>query len=186
MTDRSIYNLARSLSGPLPGADEPAAAGPGRADAAILLVDDKADLLDSLARLVAEHGYQPDIAHGGRRALEMLTERRYDVMLLDLVMPEVSGQEVLERAAADGLCGKIIVVSGDPSFSGVKQALRCGAFDFVKKPYEGVELIATLESALQRCRQEAAAAAAERRLELRVAAPVHGQKLPGPGLSARP
>lgn len=165
VTDRSIYNLARALSGPLPADDEPLAAGPGRADAAILLVEDDADLLDSLAALVAGHGYRPDTALGGRQALEMLAGRRYDVMLLDLVMPDVSGQEVLERAATGNLCGKVIVVSGDPSFAGVKHALRCGAFDFVKKPYEGVELIATLESALQRCRQEAEAAAAERRIE---------------------
>jgi len=61
---------------------------------------------------------------------------------------------VLEYAAAQHLGCKIIVVSGDSSFSGVKHALHCGAFDFVKKPYEAGELIATMETALKQSQLE--------------------------------
>jgi diguanylate cyclase len=125
------------------------------AEAAILLVDDKPELLDSLQQLVSLHGYRPDKALGGEQALAMLRSRDYDVVLLDLIMPGVSGHDVLDHAAREGLSCKIIVVSGDSSFSGVKHALHCGAFDFVKKPYEARELIATMENALKERGQEA-------------------------------
>ncbi|MEZ5558852.1 MAG: EAL domain-containing protein [Pseudomonadales bacterium] len=118
-------------------------------DAAVLLVDDKPELLNSLHQLVSLHGYQPDKALGGQEALEALGRRPYDVVLLDLIMPGVSGHDVLDFAARQGLEAKIIVVSGDSSFSGVKHALHCGAFDFIKKPYEAGELISTMETALR-------------------------------------
>jgi diguanylate cyclase (GGDEF)-like protein/PAS domain S-box-containing protein len=133
--------------------------------AAILLVDDKAELLSSLHQLVSLHGYRPDQALGGAQAIDRLRERAYDVVLLDLIMPGVSGHDVLEFAARERLACKIIVVSGDASFSGVKHALHCGAFDFVKKPYDAGELIAALEGALEQCRLEAEGAAAEIRIK---------------------
>jgi diguanylate cyclase len=133
--------------------------------AAVLLVDDKPELLESLKQLVSLHGYQPDVALGGEQALARLRERDYDVVLLDLIMPGVSGHDVLEFAAREGLRCKIVVVSGDSSFSGVKHALHCGAFDFVKKPYDTMELIGTLEAALERCRAEADDLATEIRLK---------------------
>lgn len=118
---------------------------------AILIVDDKPALLNSLHQLVSLHGYQADKALGGAEALNALAAKRYDVVLLDLIMPGVSGHDVLDFANREGLESKIIVVSGDSSFSGVKHALHCGAFDFVKKPYEAGELISTMETALRQC-----------------------------------
>jgi len=122
--------------------------------AAILIVDDKPELLESLYQLVTLHGYRPDKALGGQEALDRLALRAYDVVLLDLIMPGISGHDVLDYVARQALDCKVIVVSGDSSFSGVKHALHCGAFDFVKKPYEAGELIATMETALRQCELE--------------------------------
>ena len=83
-------------------------------------------------------------ALGGEAAMQALAETQYDVVLLDLIMPGISGHDILDYAAREKLDCKIIVVSGDSSFSGVKHALQAGAFDFVKKPYEAAELIATM------------------------------------------
>ncbi|MDH3643823.1 MAG: diguanylate cyclase, partial [Gammaproteobacteria bacterium] len=127
---------------------------PALTSASILIVDDKPELLNSLYQLVMLHGYQPDKALGGQEALDRLAVRTYDVVLLDLIMPGINGHDVLEYAAKKELDCKIIVVSGDSSFSGVKHALRCGAFDFVKKPYEAGELLATMETALRQCQLE--------------------------------
>ena len=120
----------------------------------ILIVDDKPELLNSLHQLVSLHGYQADKALGGLEAKEALASRHYDVVLLDLIMPGVSGHDVLEYADREGIDSKIIVVSGDSSFAGVKHALKRGAFDFVKKPYEAGELISTMETALRQCELE--------------------------------
>ncbi|MEZ5549279.1 MAG: EAL domain-containing protein [Pseudomonadales bacterium] len=145
-----------SFSRLLNGASRPARATPRTtaAGGAILVVDDKPELLNSLHQLVQLHGYDADKALGGEAALQALGARNYDVVLLDLIMPGVSGHDVLEFAAKAELTAKIIVVSGDSSFSGVKHALHCGAFDFVKKPYEAGELISTMETALRQSRLE--------------------------------
>ncbi len=122
--------------------------------ARILLVDDKQELLTSLHHLVTLYGYEADQALGGEAAMQMLQNDAYDVVLLDLIMPGISGHDILDYAAREKLKCKIVVVSGDSSFSGVKHALHCGAFDFVKKPYEAAELIATMETALRQVRLE--------------------------------
>ena len=122
--------------------------------AKILLVDDKQELLTSLHHLVTLYGYEAESALGGEAALDALKGNSYDVVLLDLIMPGVSGHDILDFAAREKLKCKIIVVSGDSSFSGVKHALHCGAFDFVKKPYEAAELIATMETRCARCARE--------------------------------
>ncbi len=138
---------------------------PAHTGAAILLVDDKPELLNSLYQLVLMHGYRPDKALGGREALDRLREKKYDVVLLDLIMPGINGHDVLEYAASNNLGCKIIVVSGDSSFSGVKHALHCGAFDFVKKPYEASELLTTMETALRQCQLESRNEAMEEQLK---------------------
>ena len=133
--------------------------------ARLLLVDDKPELLDSLADVVSIHGFQATKALGGQAALDLLATESFDVVLLDLIMPRVSGHDVLDFASQSGLPCKIIVVSGDASFGGVKHALTCGAFDFVKKPYEAAELIATVQTALRQRRLEQA----NRRMEEKLA-----------------
>ncbi len=122
--------------------------------AKILLVDDKQELLTSLHHLITMYGYEAEQALGGEAAMQALQGNAYDVVLLDLIMPGISGHDILDYAAREKLKCKIIVVSGDSSFSGVKHALHCGAFDFVKKPYEAAELIATMETALRQVRLE--------------------------------
>ncbi|XOV84370.1 MAG: EAL domain-containing protein [bacterium] len=122
--------------------------------ARILLVDDKQELLTSLFHLVTLYGYDAQQALGGEAAMQALEGDQFDLVLLDLIMPGVSGHDILDYAAREKLKCKIIVVSGDSSFSGVKHALHCGAFDFVKKPYEAAELIATMETALRQVRLE--------------------------------
>ena len=116
----------------------------------LLLVDDRPELLASLYELVSLQGFRHvQQALGGQAALDLLEIHDFDLVLLDLIMPDVSGHDVLQYARDKGLQAKIIVVSGDASFSGVKHALTCGAFDFVKKPYEAGELLATMENALR-------------------------------------
>jgi diguanylate cyclase (GGDEF)-like protein/PAS domain S-box-containing protein len=127
---------------------------PALAGATILIVDDKPELLNSLQQLLLLNGYEPDTALGGQLALDALASKSYDVVLLDLIMPGINGHDVLDFAESQNLECKIIVVSGDSSFSGVKHALHCGAFDFVKKPYAATELISTMETALRQCKLE--------------------------------
>ncbi|WP_412852211.1 EAL domain-containing protein [Ectothiorhodospira shaposhnikovii] len=120
------------------------------ASARILLVDDDLRLLSSLRSLLELHGFRADTAGGGREAMEKLRERSYDLVLLDLGMPEVGGRDVLRFMAAEQLPCITVVVSANSSIQDMTGALRDGAYDYLKKPYVSEELLATVHNALRR------------------------------------
>jgi diguanylate cyclase (GGDEF)-like protein/PAS domain S-box-containing protein len=139
--------LTEPVTGQVPAegiAGPPPATG---ADAAlrVLVVDDRPELRDSLQALLdGEGGWRTELAAGGREALDRLEEHGADIVLLDLIMPDLSGLEVIDRIAEAGIDTRIIVVSGEPTFEHVQRALTRGAVDFIRKPYEPGELLSTL------------------------------------------
>ncbi|MDX1589113.1 MAG: EAL domain-containing protein [Oleiphilaceae bacterium] len=120
-----------------------------RRDRRILVVDDEPRLLESLSELLAAHNFTADAAGGGEAACHRLAGNEYDLVLLDLHMPGVNGYDVMDFMARNNITAAVVVVSGETSFSAVSRALRRGAFDYIRKPYDGEELIATIDSALE-------------------------------------
>ena len=96
----------------------------------ILIVDDDAAMLASLRMLLKANGHDVEPAQGGGKALELLRDQSYDLMLLDLQMPGVSGHEVLRHLRQNGIDTKVIVVSGETSFASVKDALISNGVEF--------------------------------------------------------
>ncbi|EAZ99790.1 EAL domain-containing protein [Marinobacter sp. ELB17] len=116
--------------------------------ARILVADDDPRLLSSLSSLLEQQGYLVTPALGGKEACRQLNTRTFDLAMLDLRMPEIDGFEVMSHAAkVQPKCG-IIVVSGESSFSAVSRALRRGAQNYLKKPFDPDEMFATLDAAL--------------------------------------
>lgn len=115
----------------------------------ILIVDDDAAMLASLRMLLKANGHTVEPAQGGAKAIEMLQAAEYDLMLLDLQMPGVTGHEVLRHIRDNKIDTTVIVVSGETSFNAVKDALTEGAYDFVRKPYDAGELLTTINNSLQ-------------------------------------
>lgn len=104
--------------------------------ARILVADDEPRLLNTLASLLRSRGYDVAEAHGGRKACELIDQQTFDLALLDLRMPEVTGFDVMAHLAiGQPDCG-VIVVSGESSFSAVSRALRRGALDYIRKPLD--------------------------------------------------
>ncbi|WP_417517075.1 EAL domain-containing protein [Marinobacter sp.] len=115
------------------------------ATARILVVDDEPRLVGALASLLRNCGYHVTEAHGGKHACELIDTLRFDLALLDLRMPEVDGFAVMAHLAnQQPECGSI-VISGESSFTAVSRALRRGALDYVRKPFDPEELIATVK-----------------------------------------
>tara|TARA_R110002072_G_scaffold52637_1_gene140055 strand:+ start:8052 stop:10214 length:2163 start_codon:yes stop_codon:yes gene_type:complete len=120
----------------------------------ILVVDDDQRLAESLRSLLTMHGHEVDVAFGGRSALHQLGLARYDVVLLDLAMPDVSGHDVLRYMQDMDANTLTIVVSGETSIDDVSRALRTGAYDYIRKPYVAAELLTTINNATRKKRLE--------------------------------
>jgi len=133
--------------------------------AKILVVDDEYRLLTSLETLLNSHGFRVTTALGGVNACEALKNDRYDLVLLDLNMPDIDGHQVMDFVAENNLDPAIIVVSGESSFSAVSKALRRGAYDYLRKPYDSEELINTTKNCLQKVMLEKAHHAMQSRLQ---------------------
>ena len=133
--------------------------------ALVLIVDDEYRLLKSLENLLLNKGYQVVCAQGGLQACEKLSSQEFDLVLLDLNMDDLNGHQVMDFIAQKGIDVATIVVSGESSFSAVSKALRRGAYDYLRKPYDPEELLSTIDSALQKVMLEKAHNAMQARLQ---------------------
>ncbi len=120
----------------------------------ILVVDDDPVVLKSLKDLLAVRGFNPNTAIGGQEAICQLDQNNYDLVLLDLHMPYVSGHDVMAHIRAKKINTSVIIVSGETSFEAAKNACSQGAYDFLRKPYATEELIITINNALKEKRLE--------------------------------
>lgn len=133
--------------------------------ARILVVDDEPHLRESLADLLTAQGLHARTARDGADALRILDREPFDLILLDLMMPWLNGHQVMEQLQQKQNSTKIIVVSGDSAVESAIEALRRGAYDFVRKPYEPDEMLKHVENALSAHRLEQANKEMERRLK---------------------
>jgi len=131
----------------------------------VLVVDDEPGQRDSLKQLMTLSGYEVSTASCGFDAIEMLEQRVYDSVLLDLNMPNGSGYDVIDHVANSNLDVKIIVISGNTDFESTRNALKKGAYDFLKKPYMPDELLATVKNASSTKQLEVANGHIQRKLE---------------------
>jgi adenylate cyclase len=120
----------------------------------ILVVDDNASNRDLLFRRLSHDGHQVTRADSGRRALEILAVDEFDLILLDLLMPELNGFQVLERLKADERLHDIpvIMISGLQETDSVIRCIEAGAEDYLPKPFNPVLLRARISACLERKR----------------------------------
>jgi len=118
----------------------------------LLLVDDEPRLLSSLYELLRDRDYHLVTATCGSEALAQLTKLKFDLILLDLRLPDMSGHEIMDYINAREIDGDVIVMSGDVGIEAAIGALKRGAYDYLRKPYSREELLKTVENALQKRR----------------------------------
>jgi len=118
----------------------------------ILTIDDESRFRESLRNYLEDYDYQVVEAENGRVGLRIFAERRPDLVLVDLRMPEVDGLEVLKGVREASPDTPIIVVSGTGLISDVAEALRLGAWDYLFKP---IEDLSVLGHAIQNCLERA-------------------------------
>ncbi|MBI3775845.1 MAG: response regulator [Gammaproteobacteria bacterium] len=102
----------------------------------VLVVDDNDMNRDLLSRRMEQEGYHVASASGGRQALEILRQERFDLLLLDLMMPEMDGFQVLEHLKADvrNTNMPVMMITADNDVESVKRCIKLGAVDYIVKP----------------------------------------------------
>ena len=130
------------------------ASAPPHETGRILVVDDNASNRDLLFRRLSHDGHQVARADSGRRALEILEVEEFDLILLDLLMPDLNGFQVLERLKADERLHDIpvIMISGLQETDSVIRCIEAGAEDYLPKPFNPVLLRARISACLERKR----------------------------------
>ena len=106
----------------------------------ILLVDDERTLRESCASVLQMDGYSVTLAGRGEEALDLLKSRRFDIVLVDLYMSQVSGLAILQAALGAHRDTIVVVMTGNPSVTTSIEALRAGAWDYLPKPFSATHL----------------------------------------------
>ncbi len=120
----------------------------------ILVVDDEAGVRASLAGILGDEGYQVDTLETGEAGLAALERGRYDLLLLDVWLPQMDGIEVLARVRTLDPDLPVVVISGHGSVETAVKAVRMGAQDFVEKPLSLEKTLLAVKNALKQRRLE--------------------------------
>ena len=115
----------------------------------VLLVDDEEEFVSALAERLDIRGIEALIATDGEQALEMLETDTFNVIVLDVIMPGISGLEVLQRIKAKAIDTVVILLTGHGSTKEGLEGMRMGAFDYLMKPLDIDDLISKMNEAIE-------------------------------------
>ncbi len=107
----------------------------------LLVVEDEDSLRTLLKSELETYGFAVDDADGGSSAMKSLNSTHYDVVILDIRMPDIDGLEVLRNIRQENLAEKVIMLTGVNELKIARDSLELGANDFLTKPYEFKKLL---------------------------------------------
>ncbi|HET6726114.1 MAG TPA: EAL domain-containing protein [Gammaproteobacteria bacterium] len=135
-----------------------------RASTRILLVEDERRVAESVRELLELYGFCVEAAADGAEAARRLKRDQYDIVLLDLNLPGMSGHDLLDFIVAGRFDTAVIVISGETSGDSGLDALKRGATDYLRKPYAPEQLVRSIENAARKQQLERENAEVESRL----------------------
>lgn len=116
----------------------------------LLVIDDERAIRNSLREILADEGYDVDVAEDGASGVEMALRERYGVIFCDIKMPGMDGIEVLDRLAAEGVDTVVIMISGHGNIDTAVECIKKGAFDFIQKPLDLNRILITIKNATEK------------------------------------
>jgi DNA-binding NtrC family response regulator len=120
----------------------------------VLVVDDEAEIRESLETLLQLEGYEVVTAASGRDGLSQIGERAFDVVLLDLALPDKSGMDVLAEIRLANAQQAVIMVTAYGTVENAVRAMQAGATNFIQKPWDNEKLLADVRAAIARHKAE--------------------------------
>lgn len=122
----------------------------GKKDVNILVVDDNRQLTDTIVEILSGFGYSATGAYGGMEGVKRFQEGDFQLVITDLMMPEVDGMDLLKTVKGIDAKVPVIVVTGYGTVKKAVEAIKIGAYDFIEKPVEREKLELIVERALER------------------------------------
>ena len=116
----------------------------------VLVIDDEPIVRISSKRTLVPAGYDVTLADSGRAGIEMLEREPFDVILLDLKMPDMGGIDVLKVIMERWRSTKVIIVTGYSTVDTAVEALRLGAFNHIEKPFTPDSLLAAVNEVFEK------------------------------------
>ena len=116
----------------------------------ILIIDDERSIRNSLKEILADEGYDVDVAENGSQGCEMADKEKYSVIFCDIKMPGMDGMEVLDRFAEMGIDSAIVMISGHGDIDTAVECIKKGAFDFIQKPLDLNRILITIKNATEK------------------------------------
>ncbi len=120
------------------------------AQAHIFLLEDDANLNETIVDYLEDNGYRVDAAYDGHEAQDMLYEKRYDLLLLDVNTPGINGFELLKEAREQGVTAPAVYITSLNSVDDLETGFASGADDYIRKPFELKELLIRVETLIKR------------------------------------
>lgn len=114
----------------------------------LLIIDDEDIVLKSTQRILRDSGYHIDTASNGEEGLAMLDRDDYDLVVTDLMMPGMSGMDVLRTIKANRIDVTVVIFTGFATAETAREALKTGAFDYIPKPFTPEEFRDVVKNAL--------------------------------------
>jgi len=114
----------------------------------ILIVDDERRMCESLACLLEAKNYTVKTAKTGRQALTLLAKNQFGLAVLDVHLPDMKGTEIMQELKVHRPETVVILITGDANLDSALAALKCGAYDYLKKPFEVEELLNIIKVAI--------------------------------------
>lgn len=116
----------------------------------ILIIEDEKSIADNLKMGLEEHRFAVDVAYNGRDGYDLATEFDYDIIILDLMLPDIKGEEICKRLRDEKIDCYIIMLTAKRELENIVDGLNHGADDYLTKPFEFDELLARLKALLRR------------------------------------
>lgn len=111
----------------------------------IMICDDEEGIRESL-KLILQDNYELSTCNNGSECLDCLTQgQRFDLILLDIKMPHISGLDILKKIKEKDSNSKVIIVTGYRSSETATEAIRAGAVDYIVKPFSSKDILRTVE-----------------------------------------
>jgi len=116
----------------------------------VLVVEDEKALAKAIEKILMKNGYMVDVVHDGQEAYDYISLGDYDVILLDVMLPKLSGFEIVKKVRAEKISTPILMLTAKSQVDDKVKGLDLGADDYLAKPFDRKELLARLRSITRR------------------------------------